>query len=50
MVKMSFPDNSVNRKVVDNDEKYLYMQFQPKLMTRFWENGQKPHFWRISYK
>ena len=29
-VKMIFPDHSVNRKVVDNIDKYLNMQFQPK--------------------
>ena len=43
-VKMIFPDHSVNRKVVDNVENYLNMQFQPKLMQRFRENGQKPDF------
>ena len=32
-VKMSFPNQRVNRKVVDNDENYLSMRFQPKLMT-----------------
>ena len=26
-MKMIFPDHSVNRKVVDNDENYLDMQF-----------------------
>jgi len=41
-VKMSFPDHGVNRKVVDNVEKYLNMKFQPTLMTRSRENGQKP--------
>ena len=45
-VKMIFPDHSVNRKVVDNVENYLNMQFQPKVMTRSQENGQKPHFWK----
>ena len=44
LVKMIFPDHSVNRKVVDNDESYLNMQFQPKLMQRSQENGQKPDF------
>ena len=43
-VKMSFPDHGVNRKVVDNVENYQNMKFQPKLMTRSRENGQKPHF------
>ena len=43
-VKMSFPDHSVNRKVVENVEKYLNMQFQPKVMTHSRENGQKPIF------
>ena len=43
-VKMIFPDHSVSRKVVDNDENYLNMQFQPKLMQRSQENGQKPDF------
>ena len=41
---MSFPDHGVNRKVVDNVEIYQNMQFQPKVMTRSQENGQKPHF------
>ena len=43
-VKMSFPDHGVNRKLVDNVENYRNMQFQPKLMTRSRENGQKPIF------
>ena len=43
-VKISFSNHGVNKKVVDNDENYVYMQFQPKLMTRSRENGQKPHF------
>jgi len=43
-VKMSFPDHGVNRKVVDNVENYLNMKFQPTLMTRSRENGQKPIF------
>ena len=43
-VKMSFPDHGVNRKVVDNVENYLNMKFQPKLMQRSRENGQKPDF------
>ena len=34
-VKMSFPDHGVKRKVVDNDENYLSMRYQPKLMTFF---------------
>ena len=40
---MSFPDHN-DKKVVDNVENYLDMQFQPKVMTRSLENGQKPHF------
>ena len=43
-VKMIFPDHGVNRKVVDNDKNYLNMKFQPKVMKRSRENGQKPHF------
>ena len=43
-VKMIFPDHGVNIKVVDNVENYLNMKFQPKLMQRSRENGQKPHF------
>ena len=43
-VKMSFPDHDVNKKLVDNVENYLNMKFQPKLMQRSRENGQKPHF------
>ena len=43
-VKMIFPDHSVIRKVVNNVENYLNMQFQPKLMQRSRENGQKPDF------
>jgi len=43
-MKMIFPDHSVNRKVVENVENYLNMQFQPKIMQRSRENGQKPHF------
>ena len=43
-VKMSFPDHGVNRKVLDNVENYQNMKFQPTLMTRSRENGQKPHF------
>ena len=38
---MIFPDHGVNRKVVDNVENYLNMKFQPKLMKRSRENGQK---------
>ena len=41
-MKMIFPDLGVNKKVVDNDENYLNMQFQPKQMKRSRENGQKP--------
>ena len=41
---MSFPDHGVNRKVVDNVEHYINMKFQPKLMTRSRENGQKTIF------
>ena len=33
-----------HRKVVDDVENYLNMQFQPKVMTRSRENDQKPHF------
>ena len=43
-VKMIFLDHGVKRKVVDNDKNYLNMKFQPKVMTRSRENGQKPHF------
>ena len=43
-VKMIFPDHGVKRKVVDNDKNYLNMKFQPKVMKRSRENGQKPHF------
>ena len=39
---MSFSDHGVNRKVVDNVENYLNVQFQQKEMTRSQENGQKP--------
>ena len=52
-VKMIFPDHGVNRKVVDNVENYLNMKFQPKLMKRSRENGQKPSktsFFEIAYK
>ena len=41
---MSFPDHGVNRKVVDNVENYLNVQFQPKVTARSQENGQKPIF------
>ena len=41
---MSFPDHGINRKVVDNVENYLDMQFPPKLMQRSQENSQKPDF------
>ena len=40
-VKMIFLDHGVNRKVVDNDKNYLNMKFQPKVMKRSRENGQK---------
>ena len=43
---MSFPDHGDKRKVVGNVENYLNMQFQPKVMTRSQENGQKTHFWK----
>ena len=43
-VKMSFPDHSVDRKVVENVDNYLNMQFQPKVMTHSHENGQKAIF------
>ena len=41
---MSFPDHGIKRKVVDNVEHYINMKFQPKLMTRSRENGQKQFF------
>ena len=47
---MIFPDNGVNRKVVDNIKHYLHMQFQQNLMTHSWENGQNLIFWKIAYK
>ena len=31
--KMIFPDHGVNRKVVDNVEKYESMKLQPKVVT-----------------
>ena len=40
LVKMIFPDHSVNKKVVDKVENYLNKQFYPKLMQRSRENGQ----------
>ena len=43
-VKTIFADHGVNRKVVDNDKNYLNMKFQPIVMKRSRENGQKPHF------
>ena len=43
---MSIPDHNDNRKVVHKVENYLIRQFQPKVMTRSQENGQKPHFWK----
>ena len=43
-VKMIFLDHSVNKKVVDNVENYLNMQFQPKVMMHSQENGQNPIF------
>ena len=49
-VKMSFPDHGVNRKLVDNVENYLNIQFQPKVMTCSPENDQKPIFRKIAYK
>ena len=49
-VKMIFPDDGVNIKVVENVKNYLNMQFQSKLMTHSRENGQKPIFWKIAYK
>ena len=47
---MSCPDHGVNRKVIDNVENYLNVQFQPKVMTHSQENSQKPIFWKIAYK
>ena len=41
-MKTIFADHGVNKKVVDNVENYLNMQFQPKVMTRYQENGQNP--------
>ncbi len=38
----NFPENVTNRKVVDNDENYLNMKFQPKILTRSRENAKKP--------
>ena len=49
-VKMSFPNDGANRKVVDTVENYLIMIIPPKPMTLSWENGQKPHFLKIAYK
>ena len=43
-MKMIFADHGVKEEVVDNVENYLNMQFQPKVMTRYQENGQKPIF------
>ena len=43
-VKMIFLDHGINRKVVDNDKNYLNMKFQPKVMKRSREHGQKPQF------
>ena len=43
-VKKIFPDHGVKRKVVDKFENYLNTKFQPKLMQRSREIGQKPHF------
>ena len=40
-VKMNFPDDGVNRKVVDNVENYLNMKFQTKILTRSRENAKK---------
>ena len=42
---MKFLELKVDKKVVGNVENYLNMQFQPKVMTRSQENGQKTHFW-----
>ena len=41
-VKMSLPDHGVKRKVADNVETYQNMKFQPKLIQRSREKGQKP--------
>ena len=40
--KMSFPEHVTNRKVVDNDEFYLNMHFQPNRWSSSEVNGQKP--------
>ena len=45
-----FSNHGVDGKVVDNDENYLFMRFQPKLMIRSRENGKKLHFLKIAYK
>ena len=50
LVKVIFHDHSVNKKVVDNVENYLYMKFEPKLMQHSEENGQNPNFQKIAYK
>ena len=50
-VKMIFPDHGVNINVVDNDDNVLNMKFQPKLMQRSREKGQKPQFsWKIGLR
>ena len=49
-VKMSFPDDGANGKVVDNVENYLIMIIPSKPMTLFWENGQNLIFWKIVNK
>ena len=43
-VKTIFAHHGVNRKVVDNIENDLNMQFEPKVMTHSRENSQKPIF------
>ena len=39
-----FSDHSVKRKLVDNVDNSPVMQFQPKVMARSRENGEKPIF------
>ena len=36
--------HAVCTKVVENDENYLNMKFQPKTFTRSWKNAKKTHF------
>ena len=43
-MKMKSPDLVTNRKVVDNAENYLHMNFQPKLAIHFRENAKNHHF------